>query len=139
MNLYLDIDGVLLANDKQAALHAEEFIAYAVTQFPVYWLTTHCRNRGDDPVPMLTRFFAGPTLTHLKHIRPSYWDMMKTEAIDFTQPFLWFDDDLFDEERDSLIRNNAFDSWVEVDLANDETQLQREIVRLTDIVSKARV
>ena len=50
MNIYLDIDGVILANDKQAALHADAFIAHIVENFPVYWLTTHCMRVGDDPI-----------------------------------------------------------------------------------------
>ena len=40
--LYLDIDGVLLANEKNLAIGAAEFIKYAADNFDVYWLTTHC-------------------------------------------------------------------------------------------------
>ena len=42
MNVYLDIDGVLLANEENLAIGATEFIKYAVEHFDVYWLTTHC-------------------------------------------------------------------------------------------------
>jgi hypothetical protein len=44
MNVYLDIDGVLLANEENLAIGAAEFIKYAVEHFDVYWLTTHCMN-----------------------------------------------------------------------------------------------
>jgi hypothetical protein len=93
VKIYLDIDGVILANDKQAALHADEFIAHLVSNFPVYWLTTHCRNVGDDPLIMLSRFFDSTTLDLLRQVKPTQWDALKIEAIDFSQPFMWFDDD----------------------------------------------
>ena len=37
--LYLDIDGVLLANELNLAEGAKEFIKYAADNFEVYWLT----------------------------------------------------------------------------------------------------
>jgi len=51
--------------------------------------------------------------------------MLKTEAIDFSKPFLWFDDDVFEEEKKILKLNNCFDSWVEVDLGKNENQLAK--------------
>ena len=130
MNIYLDIDGVILANDRQAALHADEFVKYIVERYPVYWLTTHCQRPGDDPVPRISPMFKPETIEYLEKIRPAYWDEMKTEAIDFTQPFLWFDDGLFDEEREALVQHNALDSWVEVNLAKDPNQLADLILRV---------
>lgn len=130
MNIYLDIDGVILANDKQAALHADDFIRYIVKRHPAYWLTTHCRNLGDDPVPTLARFFDAGIVDLLKQIKPSYWDVLKTEAIDFGRPFLWFDDDLLDTEREILEQHNALGSWVEVDLARDQHHLRELIDQL---------
>ena len=46
MNIYLDIDGVLLANEENLAIGASELIKYAADNFSVYWLTTHCMH-GD--------------------------------------------------------------------------------------------
>ena len=43
MNIYLDIDAVILANDKQPALHVKEFVKYLTDNYPVFWLTTHCK------------------------------------------------------------------------------------------------
>ena len=42
-NIYLDIDGVLLANDLNPANHANEFLKKVLTEYPdtTYWLTTH--------------------------------------------------------------------------------------------------
>ena len=64
------------------------------------------------------------TLKLLAAIKPTDWSITKTEAIDFTKPFLWFDDDLFPEEREALLAHNALDSWIEVDLAKNENQLK---------------
>ena len=41
-NIYLDIDGVILASEDYLSIGAEELIKYAVENFDVYWLTTHC-------------------------------------------------------------------------------------------------
>ena len=43
-NLYLDIDGVILANEANLAIGASEFLKFATDNFSVYWLTTHCMN-----------------------------------------------------------------------------------------------
>ena len=42
MNVYLDIDGVLLANEKSAANYADEFLKAVLAAYPdsTYWLTT---------------------------------------------------------------------------------------------------
>lgn len=64
------------------------------------------------------------TIDLLHSIKPTRWDVAKTEAIDFSKPFLWFDDDLFEEEREELERHNALSSWIEVDLSKNENQLQ---------------
>ena len=42
MNVYLDIDGVLLANEKSATNYADEFLQAVLAAYPdsTYWLTT---------------------------------------------------------------------------------------------------
>lgn len=47
-SLYLDIDGVLLANEESLAIGAAEFVKYAADNFDVYWLTTHCMDGTTD-------------------------------------------------------------------------------------------
>ena len=105
-NIYLDIDGVLLVNDNTMANHCHEFLEYVTSHFPTYWLTTHCR--GDERLThlFLTRTFPARTLEIVKKIKPTNWATNKTEGIDFSQPFLWFDDDLFLGERQELERRN---------------------------------
>ena len=125
MNMYLDIDGVLLANDKNAANHVHEFLAFVTSNHTVYWLTSHCQGDASTAVSRLATVFEPRTLALTRGIRPTRWSNAKTEAIDFSQPFLWFDDDLFPEERSELIRHDALASWVEVNLREDPNALQR--------------
>jgi len=127
MNTYLDIDGVLLASEKQPALHVHDFVEHLVNHYPVYWLTTHCRTADDYPHQPLyvLRCLEPETLTLLKQVRPTQWDTLKTEAIDFTQPFRWYDDDVFEAELAILQQKNALDSWVKIDLAQDPNHLAR--------------
>lgn len=129
MNIYLDIDGVLLANDLNPANYASEFIKCILDRYPdsTYWLTTHCQGDAAVPVQNIGHLFDNETVLLLKKIKPTAWDLAKTRAIDFSQPFLWFDDDLFHEERLDLIKHKALDSWIEVNLSKDENQLMQFI------------
>lgn len=127
MNIYLDIDGVLLANDLQMANHAAEFVEYMVKTYPVYWLTTHCKGDAVFTVRFLERFFDPKTIEIMKMIKPTNWETLKTEAIDFAQPFLWFDDYLFQQEIEILKQKDCFNSWIQVDLGKDENQLLKYI------------
>ena len=63
----------------------------------------------------------------MKKIKPTTWETAKTRAIDFSKPFLWFDDDLFYEEKQTLSTNNALDNWIEVNLTRDPDQLSKFI------------
>lgn len=125
MNIYLDIDGVLLANEKFPANHAHEFLEYLVNNFDVYWLTTHCRGDASQTIEHLRPTLKPSTLEIAKRVKPTNWDDNKTEGIDFSIPFLWFDDELYPEERESLIAHGALDSHVLVDLASDPDRLFR--------------
>lgn len=127
MNIYLDIDGVLLANEENAANHVHEFLQLVTERFPdsTYWLTTHCRGNAKNAVERLRLVLPAETIELLQAIKPTMWRTAKTEAIDFTQPFLWFDDDLFDDERESLRGHKALDNWIELDLAKDQNQLAK--------------
>lgn len=127
MNIYLDIDGVLLANEKNPALYAEEFLSLVLDRFPnsTYWLTTHCKGDALTPIKHVGHLFDQKTVDLMRKIKPTNWDIAKTEAIDFSKPFLWFDDDCYDFERKVLIEHGVLDNWIEVNLAKDEHQLQK--------------
>lgn len=140
MNIYLDIDGVLLvdvgkpahlANEENLAIGAAEFIKYAVEHFDVYWLTTHCVDGNPDrAVDYVQRAADEDLLPWLAKIQPTKWGLKKTEAIDFGQPFLWFDDNCLSGERYDLQQHQALDSWIEIDLRKSPNQMARELVTL---------
>ena len=55
----------------------------------------------------MNRFFSEDTMKYIRQIKPNYWDVYKTEGIDFSSPFLWFDDDLYEGERIELLKHNV--------------------------------
>ncbi len=65
------------------------------------------------------------TIGLMRRIKPTNWNVWKTEAIDFKTSFLWFDDNCFDFEKDVLRKHGVLDNWIEVDLAKDVYQLKK--------------
>lgn len=126
MNIYLDIDGVLLDGDDPAK-NASQFISYVVSRYPTYWLTTHCKGDATPAIEYLRQVFDAETMDLITKIQPTNWDVAKTEAIDLKQPFLWFDDNLFSYERRALEEQGVLDNCIIVDLKKDPNQLQRFI------------
>lgn len=124
MNIYLDIDGVILANEKQPAKHAKEFLKYITDNHTVYWLTTHCKGDADYTINHIHEYFDIETLSLLKKIKPTNWSYSKTEGIDFSKPFIWFDDFVFEYEKEQLRKHNALKSWIKIDLTNNVSQLK---------------
>jgi hypothetical protein len=126
MNIYLDIDGVLLINDKNVALHADEFIQYVISKYPnsVYWLTTHNWQGENRAKEVLAPYLKPETVELLDKVKPSEWKELKTDAIDFSQNFLWFDDDLWPDELAVLEANNATGNFIMVDLNKDPNMLE---------------
>lgn len=131
MNIYLDIDGVLLDNEGNLAIGAAKFIKYAVEHFDVYWLTTHCVDgTTEHAIEYLNRTSPEDLRPWLEKFKPVTWSLKKTEAIDFTKPFLWFDDDCFTGEKIDLHEHNVMNSWIEIDLRNVPDQMVKELVTL---------
>ena len=126
-NIYLDIDGVLLANDLTPANHAPEFLAKVLEEYPytTYWLTTHCDGDASIPIQHIGHLFDVETVELMMKIKPTSWQTAKTRAIDFGKPFLWFDDDLFYEEKETLKKNGVLDNWIGVDLAKNPNELAK--------------
>ncbi|MBP9759771.1 MAG: hypothetical protein KBD24_00190 [Candidatus Pacebacteria bacterium] len=116
MNIYLDIDGTLIHEDLERAGEPAEGLAdfiralfprssdpHTHTTYPysVYWLTTHCMD--GDPIHARKLMKASvPAELHgdIDRIKPTRWSVMKTEAIDFTKEFIWFDNDVMAIERE---------------------------------------
>lgn len=126
MNIYLDIDGVLLANEHSAAEYADEFLQGVLAKYPdtTYWLTTHDWIEGNRAIERLTPFLKQETINLLPKIKSTKWDQSKTDGIDFNHPFLWFDDDIYPEEKQALVKNNALQNWIEVNLYKNPNHLK---------------
>lgn len=125
MNIYLDIDGVLLKKDGTLAGHFDEFIEFFVNNHDVYWLTTHCHggeNRAIEHISQNNKI-SEKTLALLEKIKPTDWYSLKTEAIDFSQEFVWFDDYVMSAERKVLLENDAYMRLHMIDLKRDPDYL----------------
>lgn len=136
MNIYLDIDGVLLVNGNQLANHADEFLQSILKKYPdtTYWLTTYDRNGGNRAKEVLTPHLQPETVALLDKVKSSKWSDLKTDAIDFDQDFLWFDDNLWPDELNALEKNQAIERFVLVDLAKSP-DLLHELAQVVDSFS----
>ncbi len=127
MNIYLDIDGTLITNDWDAkpAEGLHEFLKYMTKNHTCYWLTTHCRDGTLDHLyNYMSPKLPPETFKLIKMILPTVWDMNKTEAIDFTQDFRWFDDSPMAHEMQQLHDNNNVSKLIEINLKSNPSQLR---------------
>lgn len=124
MNIYLDVNGVLLEKDGTPPFGIVEFLKYITDNHSVYWLTTHCRN-GDNSYVLEYLKDKLPIESHdyLKKIKPTKWDTLKTSGIDFSQDFRWFDDYVMESEKKILKENNCEEKQILIDLKNNPKQL----------------
>jgi len=122
-NVYIDIDGVILTKGVVPALHLDKFLKYVLDKYSVFWLTSRCHGDSKYTLSYLSKFFPEETVHLLKQIKPTNFQVDKTEAIDFNKRFFWLDNEIFESEKTTLIKNGKYDSWIEVDLIKDPNQL----------------
>ena len=121
LKLYLDIDGVLLHTKKpHAAEYAAEFIDYVTANFDCYWLTTHCKGDATTAQQYLTEYFPAEVMEKIKRIKPTNWDTLKTDAINFHEKFIWLDDYPFRAELDVLKQHGCEERCIVVNLHNSD-------------------
>ena len=127
MNIYLDIDGVILANETHTAIGADELLQRVLTEYPdsTYWLTTHSWRGENNTKEVLAPYLKSETVLLLDKIKHAKWDEIKTDGIDFSQKFLWLDDDLWPEELEVLEKHNVTDNFILIDLKKDPEQLKK--------------
>jgi len=113
--MYIDIDGVLLSK-KQVKLveNAKSLIEFAIMNFDCYWLTTHCKGDCKNVWGYLSKYFDKETMELIKQIKPTLWDTLKTEAIDFSTEFFWLEDNPFQAELLILKEKNFLDRLITV-------------------------
>ena len=126
-NVYIDIDGVILTKGVVPALHLDKFLKYVLDKYSVFWLTSRCHGDSKYTLSYLSKFFPEETVNLFKQIKPTNFQVDKTEAIDFNKRFFWLDNEIFESEKTTLIKNGKYDSWIEVDLIKDPNHLMHLI------------
>lgn len=117
MKLYIDVDGVLLGSvdgEVQLAKGAESFIDYVLERFDCYWLTTHCKGSVEPALSYLKGYSTEHFYRSIQKIKPTTFDVFKTEAIDLSEDFIWIDDSPLSAEIEILDKHGKLNSWVEV-------------------------
>ena len=122
-NIYLDIDGVILTKGVKPALHLDKFLNFILNNYSVFWLTSKYRGDSKAIIKYLSQFLTPEVTLLLKGIKSTRFDLDKTEAIDFNKAFYWLDNEIFDSEKNTLKKYNAYDSWIELDLIKNPDQL----------------
>ena len=116
MNLYLDLDGVILGKDRNGkvalAAHADEFVDFILANFVVYWLTTHCDGDTGPVLEYLERYASPDLLTKLATIKPTTYIICKTEALH--GDFIWIEDSPMRAEMKELVKLGMTSRWIEV-------------------------
>ena len=133
MNLYIDVDGVLLGRNEadEIALipDIEGILLYSKENFTCFWLTTHGRYGTDDVISYLKPYAKGIDLSLFNHIQAAPWNTLKTEAIDFSKPFIWIDDKPLQVELRILKDRGCLKSWLHVDSFSNFYDLTVEKIR----------
>lgn len=129
-NLYLDLDGVILTKDGEEARHLKEFLEIVTSEFDCYWLTTHCKGDSLPVLEYLQDKVSKECLEYLKILKPTNWNTLKTEAIDFQKDFIWMDDYIMESEKQILNKNNSLDKFIKIDFKNNPDQLKEEYEKL---------
>lgn len=125
----MDIDGVILTKGGVPAAHLDKFLAYILSNYSVFWLTTRCNGDTNYTVKYLSQFLLPQSMTLVKKIMPTSFRLDKTEAIDFNKTFFWLDDELFASEENALKERGKYDSWIQVNLIDNPNQLNQLIYR----------
>lgn len=138
MNIYLDIDGVLLTKTGEPAAHSLELIKYLTQHHTVYWLTTHCHGGENRAPEYLYTKFPAVAKPYIDKILPTDWGSWKTDAIDFSQDFRWLDDDVYKPERDKLAKQNGSNKLIEVNLQYNPEHLREIINTLSNLHDQSK-
>ena len=91
LNVYLDVDGVLrgCASPKE---DIEKFLWFCLENCYCYWLTSYCRGGVNYAVSKIGDISQKLKFELQARVQPTDWHFSKSEAIDYSEPFVWFDD-----------------------------------------------
>ncbi len=128
MKIYLDIDGTMLHEDhwdnqNLAVAGLAEFL-HALRPHETYWLTTHCRDGNPERArEIMKRHIPEELYPDIDRIKPTVWDTLKTDGIDWTSEFIWFDNDISDAEWERFPMADKGQQVYEVNLIENPNQL----------------
>ena len=119
MTIYLDIYGTLIANASPKA-DREALLQYILDNFAghVFWLTSYSAER----IPMVLAYeYDGELLERLKN-EVSYRrsGIYKSDSIDFSEDFLWLDDNQSEADYYALKEHDALDNFIRIDPSDPE-------------------
>lgn len=117
MNLFIDIDGVLLGKSpltsKPAlANDAHKFLEFSLTNYQCFWLTTHCKGSADTALDYLRPFSDEAFLALARKIQPTDFKTFKTEAL--CGDYYWIDDQPSAYELQFLEETEALHRWLQI-------------------------
>jgi hypothetical protein len=109
INLYLDLDGVILRRTGRTEFNgrtefdvapgAMEFLSWAVDNFDCRWLTVRSHDGTYDEIERAFRLaipttnMAAETKDLIRSVTPALWGAEKVSGIDLSSDFYWVDDD----------------------------------------------
>lgn len=105
MKIYLDIDGVMVTSHHKQMPYLKEFLdlVFSISNGEVYWLTAHCQyGDNSEALDYLHLQVDSEIYEILKKLKATEWETSKTEGIDLSEEFLWFDDNIFAVEYKEL-------------------------------------
>lgn len=122
-NIYIDIEGVILTRGGSPAAHLESFLKFILKNYTVFWLTSRCKGDIKYTLDYLSKFVSPEIIPLLSKIRPTHFEIDKTDAINFNDEFYWLDDEIFASEKNMLEKHDKYDRWIEIDLMKNPNQL----------------
>jgi hypothetical protein len=122
MQLYLDIDGVLLTKRGVLSEGAETFLRWCVGKHDPFWISTRTRDGSIHGALRAFHNLLDPDL--VEAIRPTRWETLKTECLPIaSHNWLWLDNEILHAERAVLTSYNALDHFIQVNVDHEPAAL----------------
>ena len=91
LTVYLDVDGVL-RDCASPVEDIEEFLWFCLGNCYCYWLTSYCRGGMNIAVQKIDGISQKLRFELNARVQPTDWHFSKSEAVDYSEDYVWFDD-----------------------------------------------